>query len=200
MGEIKSAYEIAMERMENVKGDKTLVEAHQYKESGQKIASKFLNDPEEKDHDLTKQLKQYSGRQKAWIKEGIFETLINNVVLPLDQFDDKQLKIVEKGMTAILPDRRFVSSIFNQIRQFFQQYIENKKQIRESLESQFSAKLRQKEQELSQRLGTEVKLDPEQDPEFATYLKQHLGQLSSQYQEALDQGKDQLRQMFDRSK
>jgi hypothetical protein len=200
MGEIKSAFEIAMERSEDVKSDKSSLEAHEYRTTGKRLASKFLEDPGEKENDLGKQLKSYSGKQKVHVKEGMFETLLNNITLPLDDFDEKRFKTIEQGMHSLLPDKRFVSSIFQQIQQFFQQYVENKKQIKSHLEQQFAQKLQQKQQEVSQRLGTEVELDPEQDPEFSSYLKQHTSQLTAQFQEALDQGKEELRKMFDKSK
>jgi hypothetical protein len=200
MDEIKSAFEIAMERMENVKSDKSLLEAHDYKEKGKRIASAYLNEPGKKETEIGKNLKEFSGKQKEWVREGIFETLLNNVVLPIEAIDEDRVRTIEKGMQVLLPDKRFVSSVFQQILQFFNQYIQTKEQIHEQLESQFSQKLRQKDQELSGRLGTDVHLDPEQDPEFAAYFKQHISELSAQYQEALDQGKEELRKMFQQTR
>lgn len=197
MGEIKSALEIALEKTENVKGDRTLLEAAENKKTGQRIASKYLEDPENKENDLNRHIKAYSGKQQKQVKDGIFETLLNNITLPQDSPDEGRMHAIEKGMHTLISDKRFVSSIFQQIVQLLNQYVQNKQQIRDHLKQQFAQKLQQKEQEIASRLGTEVHLDPESDPEFAAYFKQHLSQLTGQFEEALGQGKAQLRKVYE---
>ena len=68
--------------------------------------------------------------------------------------------------------------------------------IEKSLKAQYGPKLRQKEQELARRLGQEVKLDPMQDPEFVAFFKQNVGKLKEQYQQALDNAKEDLKAMI----
>jgi glutamine synthetase adenylyltransferase len=52
--------------------------------------------------------------------------------------------------------------------------------------------VQQKEQEIQRQTGTSVKLDPASDPEFAKALAQHMQRLQAQYNQVIDQAKEQL--------
>ena len=54
MGEIKSALEIALERTNSVKSDKTLIIKQNAEEEGKKLGARFLSDTEPIDTDTLK--------------------------------------------------------------------------------------------------------------------------------------------------
>ena len=195
--EIKSALELALERTADIKSDKGKLEEHDLLQTGKRIASKFLHPIEDEEKiDLQAELKKYSGKQLEVIKKGIFDVIMSNLTLPSDEIDEKIMKRLEEALNILTGNKRQLSSVFQQLTQFFNQYLKNKQEIRSSLEQQFEPRLRQKEQAMAQKFGQEVHLDAGQDPEFAEYLKKNFAELDNQYQEALEQMKGQLRQMF----
>lgn len=196
MGEIKSALQIAMERTESVKGNKESLMAHEKRQDGKRIASKFLMEPDVTKSYLKDALKPFSGKEEKWVKEGFLETIMSNMSLPNREIDLQVLPRIEEVLLLFIKEKKQVSYIIDQVKQFFSQYLQNREQIRQHLEEQFQPKLREKEQQLAQQLGAHVELSPEQDPEFVEYLHRQYGQLDEQYQQALDQVKEQIKSLF----
>ncbi len=200
MTHIKSALEIALERTEGVTGDpEKLAEDNMVKE-GKRIASSFLSISEDTtETDMKEKLKAYSGKELKWVKEGVYQTLVANIVLPLDENYREKLNVISRGLPEIVPDKKRLSMIFDQLTKFFDQYLENKKAVRTQLEQQFAPRLRQREAQLSKQMGQNVRLNPMQDPEFANALQRNLGSLEERYQTALADLKNELRKMFEHS-
>lgn len=196
MGEIKSALEIALEKTEGVKGDRESLLAHEKRQEGKRMVSKYLLEPDTPISSIKDSLKSYSKKEEKWVKEGILETIMSNLSLPNTVADLDRLPRIQEVLQLFIKDKKQVSYIIDQVKQFFNQYLENRDHIHQSLEEQFAPRMREKEQQLAQQLGTEVKLSAESDPEFAEYLRKNFGQLEEQYQQALDQVKEQIKGMF----
>lgn len=194
MSEIKSAWEIALERTKDVKSDKQSIQAHETRQEGQRLAGAFLQGEVK---DLAKELHKYSGDRARWIREGVYNVAEANLVLPTEGSRSDLLPKVEKLLHTVIKNKRHVSAIMQQLQQFFQQYEADRENLRQQLTQQYEPRLRQKEQELAQQVGTQVKLDPMSDPEFSKALRQHMGRLEEQYQSVLTQVKSDLRKMFE---
>ena len=54
----------------------------------------------------------------------------------------------------------------------------------------------QKREQMMQKYGKAPSMSMDQDPEFVKMLQRNYTQLSNQYQEVLDQAKDQLKQVW----
>jgi hypothetical protein len=67
----------------------------------------------------------------------------------------------------------------------------------QALRQQYAPKLRQKEEEVSRRVGREVRLDPMQDPEFVAFYNQHMSALKKNYENVVEQAKEEARRMFE---
>ena len=192
MAKIKSALEIALARTEGVQSDKGKLLEHDAKQEGKRIASKFLNEPNGGDTDIRKKIQSYDGNKQKWIREGIVQTIISNISLPHQEEDLDRLSLIEKALIETLGEKKQLSGMFQQLKQFFTQYLENKEQLFEHLEQQYAPKLQQKTRELSSQMGSEVVLDIHSDPEFLNLLKQNQSRLDEQFQEAMDGFKQQI--------
>ncbi len=190
MGEIKSAFEIAMENVRDVVGNKEALEANRFKTEGKKIISKFLDDSLE---DVKEELKKYKGKELKWVKEGMLEALLSNLVLPLDEFGLSRNRKVGEALFIVVDEAGRLGKIMSELEHFFKEYIEERKRLTEAVTQQFAPKLRQKEEELSKQLGAPVKIDPTSDPEYNAFLRQHLGQLEERYKDVLNRVKDEIR-------
>lgn len=193
MGEIKSALEIALERTKSVEVNKESVKANKFQKEGKSLVSKFLDDTAV---NLGEGLKEYDKKQVQWVKEGIFQVLLANLVLPQEQLALKKARRVAEAFFLVIRDKRLLKSIFAQLESFYEEYIGEKERLRESLVQQYTPRLRQKEEELSKKMGGPVNIDVNSDPEFVSLLRKALSQLDDRYQAVLNQVKDQLSSIF----
>jgi len=197
MAIIKTALEIALERTESVKSDKSSIDLFEAKQRGKKLANDFLAD----DTDLAGEIKKAPAEQKDSLKQGIFDVLISQIMLPAgksqpeDGGDDKRIETVCKGLQIIISSKKF-NVLCQHLMQLFSRYRQEAANYEKAIRQQYGPKLRQKEEELSRRLGREVRIDPSQDPEFLAFFNQHMNSLKSGYESVIEQAKEEIRVMF----
>ncbi len=196
MGVIKSAYEIAMENSRSIEANKELVEANRLRDEGRKLVSKLLDDPS---FDLKAVLKAYDPAQVKLVKEGLLQSLLANLVLPIDEFSMKNTKRIGEAVSATVPDARKVTMIFSQLDGFFKEYLGERKRLVDAIDKQYAPKLKKKEEELSRQMGRPVKINPAADPEFQALVRQYLSQLDGKYGEVLEGAKEEIRSVFSKS-
>jgi hypothetical protein len=190
MGVIRSAFEIAMDNAKGIEGNKELVEANRLRDEGKRMVSKILDiEP----FDVKEALKPYDKRQLAWVREGLVQSLLANLVLPLDELSLKSNKKLGEAMAAMSSDSRKVLTIFSQLENFFREYVGERKRVADAVEKQYAPKLRKKEEELSRQMGRPVKVNPAADPEFQALVRQYLSQLDLKYNDVLDGAKEEIR-------
>jgi len=197
MGVIKTALEIALEKTENVKSDKTSIEQFEARQKGKKLANAFLGE----DISLTDEIKNTqkeskNGSIEEGLKQGIFDVLITQISLPTAKEDEIRLEKLGKGLEVIIKNSK-LQAIYKQMLQVFSQYLQEASHYEQVIRQQYAPKLRQKEEELSRRLGREVRIDPFQDPEFTAFYNQHMNSLRSNYEPIVEQVKEEIREMFD---
>ena len=193
MGRIKSALEIAMEKTENVKSDKTSIGLFEAKQQGKKLANKYLAGEVPS---IEGELKQSaSDEEKHSIMQGCFEVFVTQIPLPAVPEDLKRLEAVGKGLAAVISDRRF-SMLYQQFMEAISQYLEEAAQFEEAIKRQYAPKLRQKEEELARRIGRQVKIDPFQDPEFVAFYNQNINALKANYVSLVEEVQGQAKELF----
>lgn len=192
MGEIKSALELALEKTAGVESDKKSVEEHDYKQKGKRLVSQLTENPK---LDIKKELGKYNKEQRKWVVDGFVDVALSNIALPTTEADLVRLDPIRHGLAQALGKKSEIDHLFDQADQLLKQYLDNRQQLIEHVRNQFSQRLRQKEEELARQYGQSVRLDPSQDPEFANVLQQNMRQLQSQYQQVLDQLRDEVRRL-----
>lgn len=196
MGVIRSAFEIAMDNAKGIEGNKELVEANRLRDEGKRMVAKILDVAP---FDIKEALKGYDKRQLAWVREGLVQSLLANLVLPLDEFSLKSNKKLGEAVAVIAGDSRKVPAIFSQLENFFREYISERKRMVDAVEKQYAPKLRKKEEEMSRQMGRPVKINPTADPEFQALVRQYLSQLDLKYSEVLDGAKEELKTLIAKS-
>jgi len=192
MGRIKSALEIAMERTENVKGDKTSISLFDAKQQGKRLANQFLAGEVPA---LEKEFKKAASKEEQRaLKEGCFEVLVTQITLPGLPEDLKRLEAVGNGLSAVLENPRF-SRLYQQFMAAVSQYLQEAARYEEAIRQQYAPKLRQKEEELARRFGRPIKLDPFQDPEFVAFYNQNINALKANYEAFIEEIQRQAREM-----
>jgi hypothetical protein len=189
MAMIKSAIEIALERTEAVKVDKEALEADRTRKEGKMLASKYLGEPE---YSLKEALAGKDPKSLKWLREGIVEALLANMVLPLDAFAAKKVKRVAEGFAAIGRNDRRLQQIFSQLEGFFKEYVEERERLREMVTKQYEPVRKQKEAEYAQRTGQQVRIDPSTDPDYVNAMRRAFGTIEERYGTVLTKVKGEV--------
>lgn len=193
MGEIKSALEIAMEKIEKL-GSVSEEERLKWKyvPEGKKLAARYIKG----DGNLNVELKKYEENAKKYVIGGASEILVKNIDLPRDDLIKKNNKRAMEGLKSLKSDKIAVENVFSKIRRIFDHYAgegeQQRRQAYESLKSEFGAKI---QQAMQQQLGTSAamaNMDIERQPQFQEEWRHLQTKLDLQYIKLLDEYKQEL--------
>jgi len=193
MGDIKSALEIAMEKVEKL-GKATDEERLKWKyvPEGEKLAARYLK----QDCNLVVELGQYQENVRKYIIAGAEDILIRNINLPQDDLAKRKNRQVMDGLKNLKSDKVGVENVYSKLRRIFEHYKEQgeqqRKQAYEALKTEFEAKV---QEAVQQQLGsfTGIRVDVERQPQFQEEWRRIQAQLDSQYVMLLDEYKRELR-------
>jgi hypothetical protein len=192
MGDIKSAREIAMEKIDKI-GEPTEAERFEWKylPEGEKLAARHLKQA----IDLPSELNQFDKKAAKYVARGISSVLIKNINLPKDDAAKKTNKVAMEGLKAIKTDKARVEAVLNQIRHVFNHYSEQgDKQIQQayaSLKSDFQAKVEQALRQQGANMAG-IRIDIEKQPQFQEEWRKIKIQLEGQYIQVLSGYKNEL--------
>jgi len=192
MGDIKSALEIAMEKIEKL-GEATDEERlkWRYIPQGERLAVRYLK----QNCNLVVALSQYEEKVKRYVIEGAGDILIRNINLPKDDLAKRNNKRAMDGLKNLKGNKVAVENVYSKMRRIFNHYNEQGEQQRrkayEALKAEFEAKMQQAAQ---QQLGSlmRVRIDVEKQPQFQEEWRKAQTQLDSQYLKLLDEYKQEL--------
>jgi hypothetical protein len=189
MALIKSALEIALEKTQNIQGDKKAVAAQESRDAGKKLASAYFSDTS---IDLDRMFKEHPAERQAWVKEGFYHAMFANLGLPKDLKDVERLDPVFKALDYISRDKGRLKLLKQQLGQIFKQFIEDRERLSEAIAKQLKPLLKQKEEQLARKYGRAVRIDPLTDPEYVKAYNQNMAQLEDHYGQALDQARQEI--------
>ncbi|MBN2076171.1 MAG: hypothetical protein JW762_11535 [Dehalococcoidales bacterium] len=187
MGEIKSALEIAMEKV-NQMDEATEEEKLQWKyvPEGEKLAGRYLKEKV----NLLAELNKYEEDIRKYIINGAAGILARNISLPINDHVKQNNKKAMDGLKTIKSDKVAVENLFSKIRYIFNHYEEQgeqqKKQAYESLKADLGEKIQQAlQQQMSPMMGT--KIDVEKQPQFQQEWRKIQQQIDDQYNSHLNE-------------
>ena len=189
---IKSAREIAMEKVAEM-GEITPEERLRWKyvPEGEKLAAKYMK----KDINLAAELGKYEPAAVEYVKAGVSDILLRNISLPTSDLIRQNNKKAMEGIKALKKDKVAVENVFSKIRNVLNHYNEQgaqqRRQAYEQLKAEFSAKV---QQAVQQQMGTTagLNIDIEKQPQFQEEWRSVQRQLDSQYNNLLNEYKQEL--------
>jgi hypothetical protein len=192
MADIKSAYEIAMEKINKIESA-TPEERLKWKyiPKGEELAGKYIKD----DINLTAELAKYGEQERKYVVQGISSILIRNIDLPKNDAVKKNNKKVMDGLTTVKKDKKALENVFSKIRYIFNHYAEQgeaqKKAAYEQVKEEFSMKLQQAlaQQGSNARINS---IDIERQPQFQEEWRKMLIRLDAQYMQHISEYKHEL--------
>jgi len=190
MAEIRSTLDMVMERAAKMAAESTKeVKDDSLVHEGMRLAADYLKGSE--DSLMTILQKQEKEKQKA-ILEGMTATLLRNIVLPRDEFLlEGSLKSLA-AITEIGPDE--VLTVCQELHQILNQYSQHKEQSQNQLDDAIRSQLEQKLAEQGTQLTEDMSINPAMHPQYREELERMLTGLNGQYNDALDQRKQLIRQ------
>ncbi len=193
MGDIKSAREIAMEKIAAI-GEPTAAERLEWKylPEGEKLSARYLKGETK----LQEELVKYDKTAAPYIVRGVCAVLVKNINLPRDEPAQKVNKTAMEGLKIVKTDKSRLEAILNQVRQIFTHYTtqgeQQSKQAYEMLKENFQAKV---DQAISQQMGGKapnMHIDVEKQPQFQEEWRKVKNQMEGQYLHVLAELKQQL--------
>ncbi|MGE4525533.1 MAG: DUF6657 family protein [Sphaerochaeta sp.] len=196
MAIIKSAWELALEKAENLQVDPVKIKRDLKVKEGRQLAGTFLSDIDATKESTKKQYDAVPIEDKEAFKEGMALTMLSNLALPRSAaFKESFAKVLDLGM-ILGEGNEQLEQLLGQLEGFFSQYLENQEDLVERLKQQYAPALQQKEAQLRKQYGPNFTLRPEQDPEFMKLLDKQLSQLDEQYTNILTQAKLQIKELL----
>lgn len=191
MSKIRSAWEIALEKTENIEVDRDKLRKEENMRKARSLAGSFLNGDEQMTvSDLEKQYAAIEDRSAA--KEGIKLSLMQNITLSTEEDVTNRYEKLLSLASLVSKGNEDVTALMNQIVSFLRQYPQHRKQLVEQLKQHFAPMLEQKAAQLKEKYGQDVPLSAENDPEFIKIAQQNLDQLAKQYEDTLRDAKEKL--------
>jgi hypothetical protein len=194
MGDIKSAFEIAMEKISKIE-EATPEERLKWKSfpAGEQLAGKYIKD----DVSFVAELNKYPENERKYVKQGIVEVLARSIDLPRNDVIKKTNRKAMDGIKLVKKDKSRIEKVYAQINYILNHYTEQGEQQREQayeqLKIQFTAKL---QQAMQQQMGANARMNSninvENLPQFQEEWRRVQIQLDAQYQEHLNEYRREL--------
>ncbi len=192
MGQIKSAWERAMEKVERL-GEATEAERLQWKyvPEGESLATGLLKD----ERNLLAELARYEEPGRRYVIQGAQQVILKNIDLPKNDFLKKNTRKAMEALKALKKDKAAVENVYSKMRRIFSHYEQEgdqqRRQVVEALKQDFQAKLAQM---MKQQGGPAARynMNVETHPQFQEERRRTLAQLDSSYYRLLEEYKRDL--------
>jgi hypothetical protein len=197
MALIKSAWEIALEKTEGIEADPEKMRRDKLINEGKRVAGTYLTDIESDGQELASAVADAPKDDLPLIKRGIASTVLMNIALPQSLEYEERIQKMQKIVKIIDGSDSETIDLMGKIGDFMGKYLEARDSLLERAKQQYQPMFEQKRDQMMQKYGRASGMSMEQDPEFVQFLQKHYAQLNQQYQQVLDQAKDQLKEAWE---
>jgi hypothetical protein len=193
--EIKSAYEIAMEKLAAIE-EPTEAEklTWKYVPEGEKLAARYLKG----DADIKQELAAYDTTARPYVTRGLAGILLPGIRLPHTEAEVTAVNRVIEGVRLFVRDTQTVNELLGRLQQVFDHYAQTGttqiQQAREQLKQQMTARV---QQALAQKMGANpnMTIDVESQPEFQAEWRKLQAQFEGQYDQMIEEIRSQIREL-----
>ena len=192
MGEIKSAFEKAMERVEKI-GEASGEELMKWKHIpiGQELAVRYMRN----ECSLIAELGKYEEKARRFVADGAEEVLLRNIGLPVNDFAMENTRKAMEAIKALKRNKGGVENVYSKMRRIFDHYKQEgeqqRKQVYERLKQDFQMRIQQAAQQQG-GLPVGARINVESQPQFQEEWRRTLAGLDSQYHKLLDEYKQEI--------
>jgi hypothetical protein len=191
MGEMKSAWEKALEKVEKLgKPTEEELKKLEYIPAGNTLAAKFL---QEEKFDLDAELTKYKGSgSRQYVIQGIQEIFMRNIALPHNEHDKKVTLRAMTGIKMLKDNKKQVDVILERITTVLSYYEQARQQAFTQFKKNFETKLQEMSKTLQQKPGAAANLEVQIQQQFQDEWRRASSELDAQYERALEEHRQQI--------
>lgn len=196
MSLLKSAWEIALEKTKEIEADPEKIRQDAVINEGRRLAGTYLGELEADGSEISKALKEASKADVELLKKGVAATIVLNIALPQNTTFEDRLKKMQHMAEIIDGPESESTQLLGQITEFMDKYLQARDSLLDRARKQYQPMFEEKKEQMMQKYGKPISMSMDQDPEFMQFLQKNYTQLSGQYQQVLNQAKDQLKTVW----
>ena len=191
MGEMKSAWEKALEKVEKLgKPTEEELKKLEYIPAGNTLAAKFL---QEEKFDLDAELTKYKGSgSRQYVIQGIQEIFMRNIALHHNEHDKKVTLRAMTGIKMLKDNKKQVDVISERINNLLSYYEQARQQAFTQFKKNFETKLQEMSKTLQQKPGAAANLEVQIQQQFQDEWRRASSELDAQYEKALEEHRQQI--------
>ncbi len=194
MAEIRSTLDMVMERAARMAAE---TEDSRVSEDtlrkGMRLAASFLNNEEK---DLQQLLQKQPPEEQMEIRGGMARTLLRNITLPREETLSEATLLSLQTLQQLSGNSADVSAICAELHQILEQYGRHLAQVKEQFDESILAQIKNKLQQQGVPVDETTALNPTMHPKYQEEWSRVSASLNDQYNEALNQRKEQIGQRF----
>jgi hypothetical protein len=194
MGEMKSSWQIAMEKAEKLgKVSPEEINSIKYVPEGNRIASQYLQDEKS---DLMAEMARFPSVDAAkYVKNGIDEILLRNINLPHNEEDMRRSNRAMAGLRLIKENKKQLESMLGLINNLINQYQLALKQTYEEYKKKAEMTIQQASRGARPQRGDQMTMEQRLQLQIQEEWRQIHGELDAQYGKALDEHKQKIKEI-----
>ena len=194
MGEMKSSWEMAMEKADKLgKVSPEELNSIKYVPEGNRIASQYLQDDKS---DLVAEMAKFPDADTSQhVKKGIDEILLRNISLPHNEEDMRRTNRAMAGLRLIKDNKKQLESVLGLINNLVNQYQLALKQTYEEFKKKAEATIQQASRGARPQRGDQMPLEQRLQIQIQEEWRQIHSELDAQYGKALDEHKQKIREI-----
>jgi hypothetical protein len=191
MGEMKSAWQIAMEKADKLgKVSPDELNSIKYVPEGNRIASQFLQDEKT---DLLSELAKFPADDAArFIKKGIDEILVRNITLPRNDEDTRKTNRAMAGLRLIKENKKQIESILGLVNTLVNQYQAALQQTYAEFKKKAEVTIQQASRTTRPQRGDQMPLEQKLQLQLQEEWREVHSQLDAQYDRALNEHRQKI--------
>ena len=194
MGEMKSSWQIAMEKAEKLgKVSPEEINSIKYVPEGNRIASQYLQD--EKSDLMAEMVKFPSADAAQYVKSGIDEILLRNISLPHNEEDMRRSNRAMAGLRLVKENKKQLESVLGLINNLVNQYQLALKQTYEEFKKKAEMTIQQASRGARPQRGDQMPLEQRLQLQIQEEWRQIHSELDAQYDKALDEHKQKIKEI-----
>lgn len=188
---IKTAWEKAMERFEekNKQVSSKDVMRMECLEEGQKLVGRYLAEPE---LNLKAALTKYDPEMQHLLFKVVGETLLNRLVLPVDEQNFQNNLRVMEGLMEVKQNKQALSPLLGELKNLLSYYRKTRDQARESLEEQLSSYIEETLRQKGMRPAPGTRINPERHPKFQEEWSRLLSRINDKFMPKFNQLRQEI--------
>ncbi len=184
MARIKSAWEIALEKTQDIEIDETKYRTDKLTKEGMALAGGYLNNTDRKLDSVAAKYASFSQEDLPLVKSGMVSTILANVNLPSDDIYQMRFERTCNLVNLVTGNDARADGLMRQIGDFFKQFLEAKTAFVERMKAQ----IQQAMENSPEGVNT---------AQYSQIVSQNLKKMESQYSDALENTKAALREILE---